>query len=60
MVPLMNYSNVDYIVECNERIAQLVAINTQTINFQQVDSMTHQIDLLVDLDQQEKINLFNH
>ena len=38
MVPLMNYSNVDYKVECNERIAQLlVAINTQTINFQQVD-----------------------
>ena len=37
MVPLMNYSNIDYTVECNERIAQLVAINTQTINFQQVD-----------------------
>ena len=37
MVPLMNYSNVNYKVECNERIAQLVAINTQTINFQQVD-----------------------
>ena len=37
MVPLMNYSNIDYTVERNERIAQLVAINTQTINFQQVD-----------------------
>ena len=37
MVPLMNYSNIDYTVERNERIAQLVAINTQIINFQQVD-----------------------
>lgn len=37
MVPLMNYSNIDYTVERNERIAQLVAINTQIIKFQQVD-----------------------
>ena len=38
MVPLMNYSNIDYTVERNERIAQLVAINTQIINFQQVEN----------------------
>jgi len=37
IVPLMNFSNIDYTVECNERVAQLVAINTQTINFKQVD-----------------------
>ena len=39
IVPLMNFSNIDYTVECNERVAQLVAINTQTINFKQVDEL---------------------
>ena len=39
MVPLMNYSDVTYIVKRHERIAQLVAITTSDLIFDQVDSL---------------------
>jgi len=39
MVPLMNYSNTDYTVECNERIAQLVLIKTENLTFQEVSEL---------------------
>ena len=38
MVPLMNYSDVTYIVKRHERIAQLVAITTSDLIFDEVDS----------------------
>ena len=39
MVPLMNYSDVTYTVKKHERIAQLVAITTNDLIFDQVDSL---------------------
>ena len=39
MVPLMNYSDVTYIVKRHERIAQLVAITTGNLIFDEVDSL---------------------
>ncbi len=39
MVPLMNYSEVTYTVKRHERIAQLVAITTNDIIFEEVDSL---------------------
>ena len=39
MVPLMNYSDVTYTVKRHERIAQLVAITTSDLIFDQVDSL---------------------
>ena len=39
MVPLMNYSDVTYIVKRHERIAQLVAITTSDLIFDEVDSL---------------------
>ena len=39
MVPLMNYSDVTYIVKRHERIAQLVAITTSDLIFDQVDNL---------------------
>ena len=39
MVPLMNYSDVTYIVKRHERIAQLVTISTSDLIFEQVDSL---------------------
>ena len=40
MVPLMNYSSEIYTIELHERIAQLVAINTQAITFEVVENLT--------------------
>ena len=40
MVPLMNYSLESYTIELHERIAQLVAINTQAITFEVVENLT--------------------
>ncbi|NCX34978.1 MAG: dUTP diphosphatase [Proteobacteria bacterium] len=40
MVPLMNYSNEVYTVAPNERVAQLVAINTGSIAFEKVEEMS--------------------
>ena len=39
MVPLMNYSDVTYIVKKHERIAQLVAITTSNLIFDEVDNL---------------------
>ena len=39
MVPLMNYSDVTYTVKRHERIAQLVAIKTSDLIFDEVDSL---------------------
>ena len=39
MVPLMNYSDVTYIVKRHERIAQLVTITTSNLIFDEVDSL---------------------
>ncbi len=39
MVPLMNYSDVTYIVKRHERIAQLVTIATSNLIFDKVDSL---------------------
>ena len=39
MVPLMNYSDVTYTVKRHERIAQLVAITTSDLIFDEVDSL---------------------
>jgi hypothetical protein len=39
MVPLMNYSNEVYTVAQNERVAQLVAINTGSIAFEKVEEL---------------------
>ncbi|MBL6628238.1 MAG: dUTP diphosphatase [Candidatus Actinomarina sp.] len=39
MVPLMNYSNEVYTVAPNERVAQLVAINTGSIDFEKVEEL---------------------
>ena len=39
MVPLMNYSNEVYTVALNERVAQLVAINTGSIDFEKVEEL---------------------
>ena len=39
MVPLMNYSDVTYIVKRHERIAQLVAITTSALIFDQVNNL---------------------
>ena len=39
MVPLMNYSDVTYIVKRHERIAQLVAITTSDLIFVQADRL---------------------
>ncbi len=37
MVPLMNYSDISYTVKRHERIAQLVAITTSDLIFDEVD-----------------------
>ena len=39
MVPLMNYSKETYIVTKHERIAQLVAITTENLEFHVVDNL---------------------
>ena len=39
MVPLMNYSDVQYKVNKHERIAQLVTIATGEIKFEIVDNL---------------------
>jgi len=39
MVPLMNYSEVTYKVKRHERIAQLVAITTSDLMFDEVDNL---------------------
>ena len=39
MVPLMNYSEVNYTVKKHERIAQLVTITTSNLIFDEVDSL---------------------
>ena len=39
MVPLMNYSDDTYIVKRHERIAQLVAITSRDLIFEEVDSL---------------------
>lgn len=39
MVPLMNYSDVIYKVKRHERIAQLVAITTSDLIFEEVDNL---------------------
>ena len=39
MVPLMNYSDTTYIVKRHERIAQLVAITTSNLIFDEVDRL---------------------
>ena len=39
MVPLMNYSDVQYKVNKHERIAQLVTISTGEITFEIVDNL---------------------
>ena len=39
MVPLMNHSDVPYTVSKHERIAQLVAISTNDLNFKLVESL---------------------
>ena len=39
MVPLMNYSEVTYSVRRHERIAQLVAITTNDLIFEEVNSL---------------------
>ena len=39
MVPLMNYSDTTYTVKRHERIAQLVAITTNDLIFDEVDSL---------------------
>ena len=39
MVPLMNYSDVTYTVKRHERVAQLVAITTNDLIFDQVDNL---------------------
>ena len=39
MVPLMNYSDVIYTIKRHERIAQLVAITTNDLIFEEVDSL---------------------
>jgi dUTP pyrophosphatase len=40
IVPLMNYSSDSYTIELHERIAQLVAINTQAITFEVVEILS--------------------
>ena len=39
MVPLMNHSDVIYTIKRHERIAQLVAITTNDLIFDEVDSL---------------------
>ena len=39
MVPLMNYSEETYTVSKHERVAQLVAISTGTISFEEVQNL---------------------
>jgi|TARA_B100001113_G_C20746434_1_gene464681 dUTP pyrophosphatase len=39
MVPLMNYSKETYTVTKHERIAQLVAITTENLEFHEVDNL---------------------
>ncbi len=39
MVPLMNYSHETYTVIKHERIAQLVAITTNNLKFEQVNNL---------------------
>ena len=39
MVPLMNYSDTSYTVKRHERIAQLVAITTSDLIFEEVENL---------------------
>ena len=55
MVPLMNYSDVTYIVKRHERIAQLVAITSGDLIFDKVDKLDLS-DQMVVLVLQVKIN----
>ena len=43
MVPLMNYSTEKYTVTKHERIAQLVAITTNNLKFEQVDNLDESV-----------------
>ena len=39
LVPLINHSDDDYEIKAGDRIAQLVLINTNSVNFKVVDSL---------------------
>ena len=39
LVPLINHGNVDYEIKVGDRIAQLVLINTNSVNFKVVDAL---------------------
>tara|TARA_B000000565_G_C23439940_1_gene243682 strand:+ start:36 stop:473 length:438 start_codon:yes stop_codon:yes gene_type:complete len=39
LVPLINYADKDYDIKTGDRIAQLVLINTESVNFKIVDSL---------------------
>ena len=39
LVPLINHGDVDYEIKVGDRIAQLVLINTNSVNFKVVDSL---------------------
>ena len=43
IVPLMNYSTEKYTVTKHERIAQLVAITTNNLKFEQVDILDESV-----------------
>ena len=39
LVPLINHGDVDYEIKVGDRIAQLVLINTNSVNFKVIDSL---------------------
>ena len=44
MVPLMNYSKITYTVKKHERIAQLVAITTENLEFHELINLPNTKD----------------